>query len=1070
MRQRVVLWIACALAAWRIVAQGAAVDIQGGLVVCIGSDALESVANDWTKPGCVFHCLVDSDAEVLDLRKKVRAAGCYGKVSVARFDGERLPYIDNLVNLVLAGSGPKVPGSEVQRVLAPYGTAIVNGKKTTKPYPKDMDEWPQYLHGADNNCVAQDTVVGPPRHVQWISGPAWTRAHIGAATLSSMVSSGGRLFTIEDRETAENPLLPAKWKLIARGAFNGVELWALDYPEWEQVTVYIKNYHAQMQRRLVAIGDTVYCTPGLTAPVTALDAATGKIAREYKGTERTQEFVFDEGRLYAVIGDRMSFDSYKGAAAKTATKKRRGKGSKSKEDTTESDSAPRKAGAGLAFGGDGFPFSAYNPRTPNAENPTSIIVAVDARTGEEAWRSGKIAKYTGCSMAVKGDRLVYQSASGVFCLDAGTGAENWAVKKSIAYGRGNSPNSLVLTDEAVYSEEGRQISAYALADGSDYWGKSIPARKGYQASTDILIAANALWMCGVCNSAKGIAITKPTSYNLKTGDPIKTIPQVLSKPMGHDRCFRNFITERFFINSKTGGPDCMDLVNDAEYPAPFARGTCSMGPLPCNGLLYCGPWACQCHLPASLHNFNAYYTNEKALSTKGQVVKVKRSVRLVKGPAFAKASPSAEATEDKSAGKPAYGRSSTSSDTPWPTYRQDARRYAGTTAKVPTQGLRPLWKTRFKTGVSAPVIAEGKVFIAETDAHVLRALDAADGKTLWEYIAGGRIDSPPSYYEGLLLFGCRDGWVYCVRASDGALAWRFRDLPDKLICAFDQLESAWPVHGSVLVKNGTAYFCAGRSSYLDGGLFIYGLDPATGSIRHQRQFYGPYADDGFPAFVKEGNRSETEVILGTTADLMTSEGDKLYIRQQAFNLDLTDAAAGKHLLASAGMLESRRQHREYKLVKEDFNHRKMWTTTKTEYPTGDIIVSDGTDYYSVFGMPVNRGNTFNPRNGYVLMAKTRSADGWASKWNTSMPLTGKAMALAGDTVFVAGAPLVFDAADLAGTYEGRKGGILWAVSAADGSKLAEYKLDVLPAWDGMAVAYGKLFIVNQDGTIDCRGE
>ena len=49
------------------------------------------------------------------------------------------------------------------------------------------------------------------------------------------------------------------------------------------------------------------------------------------------------------------------------------------------------------------------------------------------------------------------------------------------------------------------------------------------------------------------------------------------------------------------------------------------------------------------------------------------------------------------------------------------------------------------------------------------------------------------------------------------------------------------------------------------------------------------------------------------------------------------------------------------------------------------------------------------------------------------------------------------------------GGVLWAASAVDGSKLAEYTLDVLPAWDGMAAAYGKLFIVNQDGSIDCWG-
>jgi len=1058
------------LAIWCGAAQADTVDVEGGLIVCVGAEALESVAGEWKQPGCVFHCLETSDAEVSRLRKQIQAAGCYGKVSVAKFDGERLPYVNDLVNmLVIRDAGCKMPVKEIERVLAPYGTAIAPEGSAcipqpasrigdglvefTKPYPSDMDEWPQYLHGADNNCVAQDTVVGPPRHIQWISSPAWTRAHIGAVTISSMVSSGGRLFTIEDAETAENPLLPAKWKLIARNAFNGVVLWTLDYPNWEQLTVYIKDYHAQMQRRLVAIGDTVYCTPGLTAPVTALDAATGKVVKQFEGTEGTQEFAFHDGRLYAVIGDRMHFSSYRGAQA-AAKAKRRGKGTKKKPAVPEPSEPP----SGNAFRGDGFPLSAYNPQTRNAENPTCVIAAIDAKTGKELWRTGDLARYTGCTMALKGDRLVYQTAQGVFCLDAETGSENWAVKKEIPYGVGNRPNSLVLSDKAVYSEEGKNVYAYSLADGSDYWGKSIVARKGYQASTDLLIAADALWMCGNCNNPKGIALMKPTSFDLKTGEEIKTIPQVLSKPMGHDRCFRNFITSRFFINSKTGGPDCMDLLSGTEYPAPFMRATCSMGPLPCNGLIYCGPYACQCHLPVGLHNFNAYYTNEESLPTKGQIVEVERSVRLEKGPAYGKAAssdlqPSASSLQSSS----------------WPTYRQDARRYAGTVAQVPAAGLKRMWRVRLEDATSAPVIAEGKVFVAETDAHVLRALDANSGKALWEYVAGGRIDSPPTYHKGLLLFGGRDGWVHCVRASDGAMSWQFRDLPDKLICAFDQLESAWPIHGSVLVKNDTAYFCAGRSSYLDGGLFIYGLNPLTGELLHQRQFYGPYADDGFPAFVEEGNRSETEVILGTTADVMTCEDDTLYIRQRAFNLDLTDAVPGKHLLASAGMLESKRHHREYKLVQEDFNHRKMWTTLRTEYPTGDIIVSDGTDYYSVFGHPVNRGESFNPRNGYALMAKTRTADSWSSKWAVQIPITGKAMILAGDTVLVAGAPLMFPPDDLGATYAGRLGGILWAASADDGSKLAEYELDILPAWDGMAAAYGRLFIVNQDGSIDCWG-
>jgi len=72
-------------------------------------------------------------------------------------------------------------------------------------------------------------------------------------------------------------------------------------------------------------------------------------------------------------------------------------------------------------------------------------------------------------------------------------------------------------------------------------------------------------------------------------------------------------------------------------------------------------------------------------------------------------------------------------------------------------------------------------------------------------VADGRIDSPPTCYQGLLLFGCRGGWVYAIRAKDGVLAWKFNDLPEKrLISADGQLESAWPVCGSVMAERSPA--------------------------------------------------------------------------------------------------------------------------------------------------------------------------------------------------------------------------------------------------------------------------
>jgi hypothetical protein len=55
----------------------------------------------------------------------------------------------------------------------------------------------------------------------------------------------------------------------------------------------------------------------------------------------------------------------------------------------------------------------------------------------------------------------------------------------------------------------------------------------------------------------------------------------------------------------------------------------------------------------------------------------------------------------------------------------------------------------------------------------------------------------------------------------------------------------------------------------------------------------------------------------------------------------------------------------------------------------------------------------------------------------------------------------------AGWLEGNHGGVLQVFSKADGNKLAEHRLDCLPAFDGLIAAVGRLFLVTQDGSIVC---
>jgi hypothetical protein len=112
---------------------------------------------------------------------------------------------------------------ELLRVLAPLGVAWVGGETIVKPWPKEIDEWTHFLHGADNNAVAKDTVVGPPKRYQWISEPKWARSHDHLSSLSALVSARGRVFYIT--HSAKLAMLAAlkaeeKWALLHVGCLK----------------------------------------------------------------------------------------------------------------------------------------------------------------------------------------------------------------------------------------------------------------------------------------------------------------------------------------------------------------------------------------------------------------------------------------------------------------------------------------------------------------------------------------------------------------------------------------------------------------------------------------------------------------------------------------------------------------------------------------------------------------------------------------------------------------------------------------------------------------------------------
>ena len=1020
--------------------------VAGGLIVHLGCGDGSKTADMLLGSSYLVHGLDKSGDNVAKAREYLRSRNLYGSVSVAQYDGKNLPYGDNIVNLLVADTLGDVPAVEAMRVLTPLGAMIVGGKKTVKPWPKNIDDWPQYLNKADNNAVARDSVAGPPRLIQWVDKPVWCRSHMGIPTVASLVSGNGRLFTIEDAAPPDNPFLPAAFRIVARDAFNGKELWARDITQWESVTMYIKCQPMQQQRRMAVVGDTLYCTFELEGPVSAVDAATGEVLKVYENTSPTQEVAYDRGILFLNVGDRFASSAYNIVKLK---------GKPFVEGVDPS---------GPFYGG-GFK-EGYAPEIKDKANPVSAIIAIDPKSGEQLWAIRKIANYTAGSLSIKGDYAVYQAANGLFCVYAETGKNIWAKEKRIvnALGHdsltpGTTPNTVVITDDKVFAIEANPmvgrvganpkntVVAYSLKDGELLWKAT--SQGNYESSSDVFHLNGCLWVGG----------QNPTQLDVETGEVIKKIVQKMTGPMGHDRCYRNYITERYFVNSKTGGADFLELETGKEFPNHWARGGCGSGVLPANGLVYSTPFSCQCSMGAMFQGMNAYASPQPGLQASDEPITVKRFVRLEKGPAYDRITKSTPASAED-----------------WPAYRYDGFRSGITKTQVPTL-LNVRWEAKLRTKPSAVTSAAGKVFACDIDTHTLYALDNSTGETVWTFTADGRIDSPPACYQGMVLFGCRDGWVYCLRAADGALAWRFKDLPDRLIGAYGQLESAWPVAGSVLILNDTLFFAAGRCSYLDGGIFVYALNPPSGELLKSRSCYGPFTEgDGFPVGGDAGFKN----------DVLVTDGTKLYLRQKAFDLNLADTAAGTHIIPTGGFLDGEPQH------------RTCWSLTSSigRRNAGDILVSNGTEYFEVQGFPLYANHSyFDPRrNGYTLFAgtldslnasprdaakrrrgtKTRGlGNAGRELWRQNIPITGKAIAMAGDVLFLAGEPMQFDDPsykNYVAAYSGQLGGRLLAVSATDGKQMAEYKLNAAPVWDSIAIANGQLYVSLADGTVQCLGK
>ncbi|NQT86264.1 PQQ-binding-like beta-propeller repeat protein, partial [bacterium] len=559
--------------------------VKGGLVVHVGckDGALTTAlkAND----RIVVHGFDRDLNQVERARERVRRMGLASRVWIDRLDGDRLPYGENMVNLLVA-SGNRVSREEMMRVVAPGGTVLYekDGKweRVVKPWPKGIDEWTHWLHGPDRNAVAQDLVAGPPRRLKWIAAPLWSRSHDSVPSVTSMVSSGGRLFYIVDEAPASmSGAVPDQWALVARDAFNGLELWRIPLADWGWKSWATRStvrftIPTHMPRRLVAVGDRVYVTLGFNAPLTELDAATGEVLRTFEGTDFTDEILFIDDTLVVAVNQ-----------------------------------GRQQPG----------------PKEKDAKAPEPVrkwVAAVDAKSGRTRWKTGdfiglrsktgSMERISHLSMAADKGQVFFVDGNEIISLSLADGRERWRISRPEAPEHKMRYNirisdmcSPMVHDGMVYfvqlnpdrtidwREVRGKLHAFSAGTGKEVWSRECSSW-GWAHPADVFAMNGLVWVSGF----------KEDFYlglDPKTGEVRRKVSNLKAFDNAHHhRCYRNKATVNYLVTSFRG-LEFIDLKSKETDRNHWVRGICRLGVLPCNGMVYASPHPCDCYITSKLKGF-----------------------------------------------------------------------------------------------------------------------------------------------------------------------------------------------------------------------------------------------------------------------------------------------------------------------------------------------------------------------------------------------------------------------------------------------------------------------------------
>ena len=521
----------------------------------------------------------------------------------------------------------------------------------------------------------------------------------------------------------------------------------------------------------------------------------------------------------------------------------------------------------------------------------------------------------------------------------------------------------------------------------------------------------------------------------------------------------------------------------------WVRGACLYGIMPANGLLYAPQHPCSCYIGAKMYGFTALApadASEQALQP------IPDNKRLTVYGQTASAFPKQQAQEPGE----------------WPTYRGDIARSGLISGMGKPSKMK--WSVEFPGRLTQPVIADQKVLVADKDNPVLCAYTADTGTPIWRFTPGGRIDSSPTVYKGLVYFGASDGFIYCLSLGDGALRWKYQAAPAVAQhMFFERMEATHPVHGNVLVMNDRLYTVAGRSMFTDGGIRFLILDALTG-----RKIKEHLMDDKVPG-TDEPLQMRHEILNMPQAlsDLLSSNGEKIFMRYQPFDLEgnrldlmfdgklygyepntyATDVAAihkklggedqrgpDAHLFSGTGFLDDSWWHRTYWIYGNYHasGHSGYTQAGSQGAPAGRMITFDKDRIYTWGRLRWY----FKWSEEYMYHLHAKNYD-YEDQWSVMLPILVRAMVASDDRLFVLGPKELMrqdkikmfigeqDTQEVMVEQEkalnGETGSMLLTVDKNTGKILTAHTLETAPLLDGMAGGYGNLYVSTTDGKLCC---